>query len=90
MTNADKIRTMTDEELASCLFEFEQDAAIIGVIPDGRLLDWLKDEELAEWFGVELDCGACERMTKGCGKPCTTYAFCIKHWLNWLKQEAEQ
>ena len=56
MTNADRIRAMTDEELA-------------------------------EWFGVEIDCGGCERMTKGCGKPCTTYANCIKHWFNWLKQE---
>lgn len=49
----------------------------------------MTDEELAEWFGVDIDCCVCERMTKGCDKPCTTYAYCIEHWLNWLKQEVE-
>lgn len=44
MTNADRIRAMSDEELAGFLFELEQDAAIIDVMPYSRLLAWLKQE----------------------------------------------
>lgn len=55
---------------------------------NGDRIRAMTDEELAEWLGVELDCGGCELMTKGCGKPCTTYVNCFKHWFNWLTQEA--
>lgn len=60
MTNADRIRAMTDEELA-------------------------------EMFAVEVcDCRICEPITKSPCKRLTTYAECIKHWLEWLKMEGEE
>ena len=49
----------------------------------------MTDSELAEMFGVELDCHACQRITKGCGDPPTTYAHCINHWLDWLREEVK-
>ena len=59
MTNADRIRAMTDEDLA-------------------------------EMFAVEVcDCRICGHITKSRCKHITTYAECIKHWLEWLKMEGE-
>lgn len=55
-----------------------------------RAMSAMTDEEIAEMYGVELDCVCCDRMTGGCGKPATTYARCINHWLNWLQKEADE
>jgi hypothetical protein len=55
-TNADRIRAMSDEELA----------------------EWL--DSLRYGFGCEL----CEKVFRGCDENCRT------HFMEWLKQPAEE
>lgn len=44
LTNADKIRTMTNEELASFLFNLQLEAVAITMTPYDNFLNWLKQE----------------------------------------------
>lgn len=44
ITNADRIRAMTDEELASFLFNLQLEAVTITMTPYGNFLNWLKQE----------------------------------------------
>lgn len=44
MTNADRIKAMTNEELASFLFNLQLEAVTITMTPYDNFLNWLKQE----------------------------------------------
>ena len=52
MTNADKIRAMTDEELAGWIIKHDCHTLLYGYNPKDAVLDWLKQEvdELYDYY----------------------------------------
>lgn len=49
------------------------------------------DEELATWVETIAGCDLCPVLDEQCsGGEVTSHASCKRHWLEWLRQEAEE
>ena len=49
------------------------------------------DEELATWVETIAGCDHCPMLDEQCsGGEVNSHASCKRHWLEWLRQEAEE